>query len=131
VADHYSFGWIVSGSLPTSLFLSTVRKPVRFLTSQEEQRLDADLARLWELDQVCLQSAKQHKAESIFVSTVRRLASGRYEVAQLWKDPRLELGVSRQVALKRFLKNERSLTAKGRWNAYQKMPTRKIWMSIS
>ena len=41
-------------------------------------------------------------------------------MAQLWKDPRPELGVSRQVALKRFLQNELSLTAKGRWNAYQK-----------
>ena len=119
-ADHYSFGWVVSGSLSSPLPVSAVRKPVRLLTSQEEQHLDADLTGLWELDQICLQSAKPHHVESIFASTVQRLTSGRYEVAQLWKDPRPELGISRQVALKQFLQNERSLTAKGRWNAYQK-----------
>ena len=47
VVDHYSFGWVLSESLPSPLPVSAVRKPVHFLTSQE-QRLDGDLARIWE-----------------------------------------------------------------------------------
>jgi len=106
------FGWVLGGRLPgaptnqTVLFVQPVRK-----TSDDSLQL------LWEMDQVPNDNQTFTKAETRAVehykNTHQSLPDGHFMVKLPRKECPPDLGHSRPTALKRFLRNEKSLKAKG------------------
>lgn len=61
---------------------------------------------------------EEQQAMDHFRDTVVRDEDGRYSVQLPRKSPAPQLGESRKIAEKRFLQNERALTRKGTWDAF-------------
>ena len=61
---------------------------------------------------------EEQQAMDHFRDTVVRDEDGRYSVQLPRKSPAPQLGDSRKIAEKRFLQNERALTRKGTWDAF-------------
>lgn len=76
----------------------------------EEQTLDVLLRNFWELEEVSvkrIRTTEQEMCENIFMTTLSRLADGRYQVVIPLKIDIEEIGSSRAVALHRFHQLER------------------------
>ncbi|XP_046144681.1 uncharacterized protein LOC123988477 [Osmia bicornis bicornis] len=94
------FGWIIGGSLSTSMTRHKV-----FLTTP-----NFDLKKFWELEegpQVRYLSAEEQECEEHFRNHTKRDKSGRYIVALPFNEKYTQLGESRSRALNRFLSLER------------------------
>ena len=103
------FGWVVSGryekrcsSSNSSTFIMTT-----------ESSLDENLQRLWKLEDlsetVSVRTSEQENCELLFIDTVKRDTAGRIVVRLPFKGNPNELGSSYQIALRRFLSQERRL----------------------
>ncbi|XP_036322247.1 uncharacterized protein LOC118736259 [Rhagoletis pomonella] len=107
------FGWILSGQIP---------EKVSCFSTQVEQiwseRLDSQLRRFWELEEVPkpkITSPEDEICENLFKSTTTRARDGRYMVRLPFKPSfpeQIALGQSRTSALQQFLSMERSLLKK-------------------
>lgn len=110
VAQETIFGWIVTG--PTSSKDSSLITSVAHFTkvSIEEQ-----LAKFWELEEVPRKkflNEDDKKCEEIYSVTTIRRPDGRYEVDLPFKMDISQLGLSRHIAMRQFLRNEKSLSRK-------------------
>ncbi len=113
---HSPFGLCVSG--PRSSSTSTTASTLA--TSAVPDDLPDALAKLWELDQVPeapILSPDDVQAVQHFHDNVRRV-DGRFSVSVPRVNSPRELGDSRRQALKRLFSNERSLSAKGKLEAF-------------
>lgn len=103
-------GWVVSGRYSHG---SKTATPQTCLTTFE-QALDAKLERLWLLEEVNRErkpwTPEQTYCESHFLKTVSRNAEGRIIVRLPFKDNIAALGQSFDVAMRRFLSQERRLS---------------------
>ena len=90
------FGWMIQGggNLP--------RHHALVLRVSDRPSADDMLERLWLREE-------PPKQDAVHLDTYQRLPNGRYSVTLPRKDPPVELGESRPLALKRYLANERSL----------------------
>lgn len=103
----------MSGQIPEKVF---------FFSTQVEQisneRLDSQLRRFWELEEVPkpkIVNAEDEICENLFRSTTTRARDGRYVVRLPFKPSfpeHIALGQSRTSALQQFLSMERSLLKK-------------------
>lgn len=115
------FGWVLGGRFPGAPTNQTV------LTIQLARRnLDSDICRLWELDQVPSTENKLSKDEEQavehFLDTHQRdPVEGRFIVRLPRKEVAPPLGESRLIAVRRYLRNEKSLKAKGQWDKFQQV----------
>lgn len=107
------FGWVVSGKYnqpadPKSNFchLNTI--------GDNESSLNKLVQKFWELEEVPnganVLSTEQQQCEENFLKSVRRLPSGRFEVALPFKEDPKSLGLSFDTARRRFLSLERRLS---------------------
>ncbi len=114
------FGWVLGGRLPgaptnqTVLFVQPAKK------SQDEA-----LQRLWDMDQVPFSEQKMSKDETRAVEHFqdthqRNPADGRFFVRLPRKEPPPPLGHSKSTAIRRFLRNEKSLKVKGQLEQFEK-----------
>ncbi|XP_037805276.1 uncharacterized protein LOC119599551 [Lucilia sericata] len=101
------FGWIVAGryvSKQPNICGSSCMLSI-------EEDIDLKLQRLWEIDEVQSGSndltPEQSECETFFNDTVHRESSGRIVVKLPFKESPDALGLSRNMALKRFVSQER------------------------
>ncbi|XP_050437851.1 uncharacterized protein LOC126844044 [Adelges cooleyi] len=102
------FGWILMGPIS-----QTSNKPATSLLVTTTETLEQSLTRFWEMEEapkVQHLSPDEVQAETIFTSSIKRLASGRFSVAIPFKHPRPLLGDSKSGALRRFHALERRLS---------------------
>ncbi len=95
---HTSFGWVVGGAWPGTEAAGTVLN-----VQVHPDRLEESLQRLFTLDslpQGSPLSAINAKVVAQFKDTHQVTSEGQYAVAIPWKDPRPQLGTSREAALK-------------------------------
>lgn len=116
VAGHQShptafgtiFGWVLMGPM-APITTNTVTS----MLVTTETALENSLTKFWEIEeppQLQHLSPDEVLAEEIFLSSVKRLTSGRFSVALPFKQPRPILGDSKGMALKRlhYLENRLS-----------------------
>ena len=112
------FGWVVRGAQPENTSSNVVLK-----ISSTDARADELLQRLWKqedvLDQVLPYTEDEVYALDHFKNNTMREPDGRYSVSLPKRIPTPRLGDSRQLALKRYYSNERSLKKKGTWEQFQ------------
>ncbi|XP_050440054.1 uncharacterized protein LOC126845443, partial [Adelges cooleyi] len=102
------FGWILMGPIS-----QTSIKPATSLLVTTTETLEQSLTRFWEMEEapkVHHLSPEEVQAETIFTSSIQRLASGRFSVAIPFKHPRPLLGDSKCGALRRFHALDRRLS---------------------
>ncbi len=115
------FGWVLGGRFPGSPSNQTV------LTIQPSKKdMDAELSRLWELDQVPKLDNNvdpdETRAIEHFLDTHQQdSVSGRFIVQLPRKETPPPLGETRSTAIKRYLRNEKSLKAKGQWEKFHQV----------
>ena len=111
------FGWIVGGQTSSP----TPTSPCMKITSVDA-RADSILQRFWQQEEVPGESqnltTEDQQALEVFKDTTTRDEHGRYTVTLPRKKPPRPLGESRQLAVKRYQQNKRSLTRKEQWNAF-------------
>ena len=100
VADKYTFGWVVNGSMPAPLQIKPSPAICTIKTEQDEEEnlLDQELNRLWQIEEVTSKDA-----EAIYKETSSRDPSGRYVISLPKKEPAPLLGESRPVAICHFM----------------------------
>lgn len=94
------FGWVLLGPA-----MPMTNNSVTSLLVTTETSLEQSLTKFWEMEEpphIQHLSPDEVQAESIFVSSIQRLESGRFSVALPFKAPRPILGDSRGMAQKRF-----------------------------
>ena len=105
VLQKTSLGWIITG---------------RYCQSKDEDgsNVDSIVRKFWELEefptestQIC--SEDHEKCENEFKTSVRRLASGKFEVSLPFRSDPILLGSSFDTAKRRFLSLERRLSKDG------------------
>ena len=90
--------------------------------SAKEDPTHTLLREFWKLEEVPGYDShyipEESQATESFKHNVQHDPDGRYRVKLHWRDPAPELRISREMAHKRFLQNERSLMKKGKWSAF-------------
>lgn len=125
IAIKTSFGWLIGGGsaeIPllepqthSTLTLQQCGPSSTNSTQQiasDDEHLNATLQRFWELQSEPTEgchTSEEKEIESHFRSTYRRDATGRFTVQLPFKIPRLNVGHSYNIALKRLLYLERRL----------------------
>ncbi|XP_065365522.1 uncharacterized protein LOC135958548 [Calliphora vicina] len=101
------FGWIVAGRYLSNQSNDTGSSCMLSI----EEEVDLKLQRLWEIEEIPSGSntltPEQADCESFFNNTVHRESSGRIVVKLPFKESADTLGLSRNMALKRFASQER------------------------
>ncbi|XP_051171022.1 uncharacterized protein LOC127287913 [Leptopilina boulardi] len=102
------FGWIVSGSLS---HFKEINKTLCHLVKVND--LDDQMRRFWEIEEQYLVSnsdkLKNNSLEDFFKDTTQVTPDGRFIVTLPHKDQEIDLGDSKEIAIKRFLSLERKL----------------------
>ena len=119
-AHHSVFGWVVSGNCDTPVQFS--RAHVCLKSTAIDIQTNNLMTAFWKVEDIG-SDASPHSAEEQqpldhFHSTVTREPMGRYVVQLPRKTPTPKLGFSRELASRRYMQNERSLTRKGQWNRF-------------
>jgi hypothetical protein len=99
-----SLGWLIAGNLNSTK--STVR------VHHSDTNLDQLLTRFWEVETIEESrklTAEEQSCEDHFLRTHQREPTGRFIVRLPWKAPRLQLGPTRDLALRRLKQLERRL----------------------
>lgn len=121
------FGWIVSGKYSQKNIMNT--SSCHLTTGLEnESSLDILVRKFWEMEEAPegakILSVEQKQCEEKFVKSVKRLSSGRFEVALPFKEDPSKLGLSFETAKRRFISLERRLSkdlvAKEMYNEFMK-----------
>lgn len=101
-------GWIVTGT--TYLPVST---RVAHCHLNLTKQISKDLQKFWETEEISVEnktiSIEEQLCEDAYIQTVTQLESGRYQVDLPLKDNHNQLGISKNLAMKRFLAMERRL----------------------
>lgn len=108
-AVRSQLGWIVSGSIPSS---SGTSPTIHVNNIQVD--LDTLVSNFWKLDSVPVVSKltdAEQSCEDFFVATHCRDQSGKYVVRLPFHTSPTQLGDSKQMALRRFYRLERSLSS--------------------
>ena len=104
-------GWVVSGKYKQL----TNHKVAQVCLMSVEQIIDSNLERLWRLDEEPSKpnpyTPAQQECEEFFLKTVSRNSEGRVIVRLPFKDNASTLGHSRDIAMRRWLAQERRLTS--------------------
>ena len=121
VAMKTIFGWTVGGGCnPSSMESQSASTCINVSPSHEN--VEELLKRFWHLEEPpCGDkpfTADEREALTHFKDTVRRQPDGRYEVSLPSRSPLPELGKSQDMALKRYMTNERSLTKIDQWEIF-------------
>ena len=109
-AEKTIFGWAVGGVSSTSSANEQASTCMKLAPVQENA--EQLLQRFWRLEDVpgfsSVLSREEQAAVDCFRDSHYRDSDGRYVVGLPRREPRLELGKSRETALRRYLSNERS-----------------------
>lgn len=113
ILQDTKFGWIVGGKLefPKNCLFSS-SNPTNCAAKNPDDDLIQQVKRFWELEscQAALKmTGEEREAELHFQKTHRRQADGRYVVNMPTKPNVVDLGDTKQMALRRFLYLERRL----------------------
>ncbi len=115
-----SLDGVLGGRMPGAPTNQTV-----LLVQPAKKTTDEALQLLWEMDQVPNNSpnmtSEETRAVEHFHDTHQRTADGRFIVKLPRKEPPPPLGQSKSTAIRRFLRNEKSLRAKGQLEQFQTM----------
>ena len=121
VAMNTIFGWTLGGGYgPCSSDPQSTSTCLKVSPMHED--CEKLLQRFWHFEEppcgdVAL-TAEELKALTHFKNTVRRQPDGRYMVSLPRRYPIPDLGKSRQMVLRRYLTNEKSLIKVGQWEAF-------------
>lgn len=106
ILQKTKLGWIISGPLP----IYHSKASVCNLTIDSD--LNRQLQRFWEVEEIpskCLNSLEEDECENHFIKTTYRNNSGKFVVNLPFKENVTDLGVSFDMALKRFYALEKRL----------------------
>ena len=109
IAQDTEFGWILTGPVEESHRTQTV---VSYFSSVA---LDKCLTKFWEIEEIPKKPIKSFEdsfCEENYRKTTLRLPNGRYQVSLPFRNPIMELGNSRHVAMAQYLRNEKNLMKK-------------------
>ncbi|VEN60332.1 unnamed protein product [Callosobruchus maculatus] len=111
------FGWVIAGNLVptvcnnTTISCLSINKTV---TTELNISLDKQVEKFWNVEEISdsknNNSAEDNYCESYFRETTRRDTSGKFVVHIPFKNSVMDLGDSREMALKRFASIERKLS---------------------
>ncbi len=111
------FGWIVGGQTSKPTNSSSCMN----ISASIAANTDEILQRFWSQEEVpseSLLSQEDKRALENFQTTTIRDSQGRFSVSLPRKTPSLSLGESRNIALRRYQQNKRSLCNKNQWQAF-------------
>jgi Putative peptidase (DUF1758) len=107
------FGWVLAGKLGTSSQLNLNSNATFCGCVAQADDLSDQVKKFWELESCEIKqhlTPEERKVEEHFIRTVRRQSDGRYVVQIPVKPSVVNLGDSRQMAMKRFIYLERKLS---------------------
>ena len=120
-------GWVVVGRYFTSDVYQPPTASLHFTTEEaEDYKSDKLLERFWKMEELIrgppLMSHRESEVQQHFMDThYFSPAEGRYVVSLPKRQTTLQLGESRQTALSRFIRNEKTLIKKGTWESFQEV----------
>lgn len=109
VAQETEFGWILTGPIQNS---QNTQPVVSYFSSGT---LEKCLTKFWEIEEIPSEPRKSEEdssCEDIYTKTTSRLPNGRYQVDLPFRNPPVELGNSRHIAMAQYLRNEKNLLKK-------------------
>lgn len=126
IAQKTSFGYAVCGAIRNAEIKSLHKLNVNCNVIRDDEasykRADEMLRKLWELEDETIygpeMTVANARAEEIFKQTTRKTADGRYVVRIPFVSDTVELGNSREFALKRYFELERRLKRTGAREKY-------------
>ena len=115
-----------AGVFPSAINLTKGKEAEELPPTDPEDSTNDMLTRFWRVEEpahpVSLHTAEEKKVETHYRETHTFVpSSGKYEVTLPRNHKNLELGASKDIALKRFQSTERSLLRKGNWDQFQQV----------